>query len=54
MKQNTRKKRKVLSEFTFDSEDPMVIPSDDPAINYTLAPSYLLEKQLFKTFSNFK
>lgn len=49
-----KKKREVLSEFTFDSEDPMVIPSDDPAINYTLAPSYLLEKQLFKTFSNFK
>ena len=49
-----KNKRKVLSEFTFDSENPIVIPSDDPAINYTLTPSYLLEKQLFKTFSNFK
>lgn len=49
-----KSKRKVLSEFTFDSENPMVIPSDDPAITYSLAPSYLLEKQLLKTFSNFK
>lgn len=49
-----KRKRTMLSEYTFDSKNPMVIPSDDPAINYTLAPSFLLEKQLFKTFSNFK
>ena len=49
-----KRKRKVLSEYTLDSQNPIYISTEDSAMSYTIAPSYLLEKQLFQTFSNFQ
>ena len=49
-----KRKRKVLSEYKLDSQNPIYISTEDAAMSYTIAPSYLLEKQLFQTFSNFQ
>ena len=46
-------KKNVLSEYKFDSQNPILISSEDPAINFTIAPSFLLEKQLYQSFSKF-
>ncbi len=46
-------KKNVLSQYKFDSQNPMLISSEDPAINFTILPSFLLEKQLYKSFSKF-
>ena len=47
-------KRKVLNEYKFDSQNPIHISTGDSAMSYTIVPSYLLEKQLYQTFSNFQ
>lgn len=46
-------KNNVLSEYKFDSQKPILISSEDPAINFTIAPSFVLEKQLYESFSKF-
>lgn len=46
-------KNNVLSEYKFDSQKPILISSEDPAINFTIVPSFLLEKQLYESFSKF-
>ena len=49
-----KRKRKVLNEYKFDSQNPIHISTGDSAMSYTIVPSYLLEKQLYQTFSNFQ
>lgn len=49
-----KRKRKVLSQFEFDSQKPVQITTEDSAMSYTIAPSLLLEKQLFQSFSTFQ
>ena len=49
-----KRKKIVLSEYKFDSQNPIHISTEDSAMSYTIAPSYLLEKQLYQTFSNFQ
>tara|TARA_Y200000002_G_scaffold361417_1_gene347495 strand:- start:12033 stop:12593 length:561 start_codon:yes stop_codon:yes gene_type:complete len=49
-----KRKKKVLSEYKFDSQNPIHISTEDSAMSYTIASSYLLEKQLYQTFSNFQ
>ena len=49
-----KRKRKVPSEYKLDSQNPIYISTEDAAMSYTIAPSYLLEKQLYQTFSNFQ
>ena len=46
-------KNNVLSEYKFDSQKPILISSEDPTINFTIVPSFLLEKQLYESFSKF-
>ena len=46
-------KNNVLSEYKFDSQKPILISSENPAINFTIVPSFLLEKQLYESFSKF-
>ena len=46
-------KNNVLSEYKFDSKKPILISSEDPTINFTIVPSFLLEKQLYESFSKF-
>ena len=49
-----KRKRKVLNEYKFDSQNPIHISTGNSAMSYTIVPSYLLEKQLYQTFSNFQ
>jgi len=46
-------KNNVLSKYKFDSQKPILISSEDPTINFTIVPSFLLEKQLYESFSKF-
>ncbi|MEC8141838.1 MAG: hypothetical protein VX062_07160 [Bacteroidota bacterium] len=46
-------KNNVLSEYKFDSQKPILISSENPAINFTIVSSFLLEKQLYESFSKF-
>jgi hypothetical protein len=49
-----KRKRKILSEYKFDSQRPIRISREDSAVSYTIAPSYFLENQLYQSFSDFK
>ena len=49
-----KRKRKILSEYKFDSQRPIRISREDSAMSYTIAPSYFLENQLYQSFSDFK
>ena len=49
-----KRKRKVLSEYTLDSQNPIYISTEDSAMSYTIAPSYFLENQLYQSFSDFQ
>jgi hypothetical protein len=49
-----KRKRKILSEYNFDSRSPLGISTEDSTISYTIAPSYFLENQLYQSFSDFQ
>ena len=49
-----KRKRKILSEFKFDSQNPIRISTEYSEISYTIAPSYFLENQLYQSFSDFQ
>ena len=49
-----KRKRKILSEYKFDSQRPIRISTEDSAVSYNIAPSYFLENQLYQSFSDFK
>ena len=49
-----KRKRKMLSEYTFDSQSPLSISTEDSTMSYTIAPSYFLENQLYQSFSDFQ
>lgn len=49
-----KRKRKILSEYTFDSQSPLRISTEVSTMSYTIAPSYFLENQLYQSFSDFQ
>lgn len=49
-----KRKRKILSKYTFDSQSPFRISTEDSTMSYTIAPSYFLENQLYQSFSDFQ